>query len=233
MKHRQSGETAAKKKSVFGIILLVVAFALFCGSAISFCWAISNAKDAQDGANVEVNNAGSNEEDNYDDEAESDANLAKENQSSIDEQNSTQNCESENAEAAGNDTSNKVSSANNNSNEEVAGSIKLDAKDLSGSSNSKKSDKKSKSKKTTKSKSKAKSNAYHTAYWKEPIYKETKHYAAKQRLITINNETTIEWTYCKTCGKSHKNSYTDKVLVHYEEHFCEVCGKKHKHGYFE
>ncbi len=231
MKHRQNRETAAKKKSVFGIVLLVIAFALFCGSAISFCWAISNAKDAQNNTNAEVSNAGSSEEDDND-EAESVANSTEESQSLIDEQNSTKIDESENTEAKDNDTSNKVSSANNND-EEVAGSIKLDAKDLSDSSESKKNDKKSKSKRTAKGKSKAKSNAYHTAYWKEPIYKEAKHYAAKQRLITINNETIIEWTYCKTCGKSHKKSYTDKILDHYEEHFCEVCGKKHKHGYLE
>ncbi len=221
MKNKQHSCVKSKNKTILGIMLLVLSIVLFSTSTISLSWALSSAKKDQNIDNLQPNSA--------DESSESDSG-----------QNSSQDNNEQNDIQ---DSSAQEGTEDNSGDNNTAGSIKLNASDLyENESDSEKTDAKtnkqtkgeaSKSKSNKQEKKNSKTTTYHTAYWKEPIYKTVKHYKAKQKMKTTNDKTTIEWISCKTCGKNHKSSYSETVLDHYIKHYCEICGKKHTQGYYE
>lgn len=74
---------------------------------------------------------------------------------------------------------------------------------------------------------------HHTAYRRVPVYRTLAHKAAAKHTETVDGQTVVTWMLCPVCGQRHSESYTQKVLDHYENVYCAACGKKHGKSYTE
>ena len=236
----------AKKshKAALSILALAISITLFVASLFSLAWAM----DATQQKN-KAQNANENLQDQQATKDNSLENAASSNDAQSAEQSSLQKNTQEGQEVQGPQI--KENSENleaTSEDDDTAGALKLDAKDLykdasekenkSDKSNGKKAAKSYKSKKAASKKTKSNSSTksskiYHSKFWREPVYKTIKHYAAKVKSKVKDGKVTLSWVYCKTCGKNHKSSYSETMLDHYIKHYCEICGKKHTQGYYE
>lgn len=73
---------------------------------------------------------------------------------------------------------------------------------------------------------------HHTKSKRTPVYR-TVHHEASSHERSDDDGTTITWSPCPACGKTHEKAYDEEVVDHYETTTCAACGKVHGHAFDE